>query len=609
MKNLHLIAIAMLQTSASLSATSIDDTMLITANRTEQALAQTLSSAVVFDRSDITSLNASSIADVLTRIAGVTTQQSGTSAHEMSIYSRGASTKHILVLVNGVKVGSSTIGYKNISTIPIDTVERIEFVKGPRASVWGSDAIGGVLHIFTRSIASGETELSLNFGTNSMFGASIAHGLGDENHSYTINTVSETSSGYDVHDPDPANPYDVDQPDADGYSVSSVGLVGASVFDDRTTVNVSAQLDQGTVEYDAQYSGDEYTYENYLLHINAVRVFSKSQLMISAFSAEDYNIDNALVTIGTQSNKYSTTRNGMSILYSRNFDFANTSIGVDYVAESVDASVNYSATDRDLYAMFATANKTIDDVKYEVSLRNDIVDGSAKLTYNAGIGYRVSPATLVSVLTGTAFKSPTFNDMYWPDMYGSSGNPYLQPEQSNSNEVMVRYNNGNLSLDVSAYMSEYTNLIEWRPSEPVTWMSTWAPVNVASATSTGFDISATVSTGSVVHSVSYGYVDISDNSSNKQLVMRPYDSASYSATANLATLELSATAVYTGSRESTDGSILDASTVINLGITSYATSDMSIKVVVNNITGEQYEYMSCRPNPGTTYTIGVQYRF
>src|SRR4030067_197218 len=124
--------------------------MVDTATRTAQFADATLASVSIITRQDIARLQAQSFPDVLRGVAGLTISTNGGAGKATSVFLRGTNADHVLVLVDGIKVGSATLGTASFQDIPVAQIERIEIVRGPRASLYGSEAIGGVMQIFTR---------------------------------------------------------------------------------------------------------------------------------------------------------------------------------------------------------------------------------------------------------------------------------------------------------------------------------------------------------------------------------------------------------------------------------------------------------------------------
>jgi len=194
-------------------AAKADETIVVTANRSIQDKFDTLAAVDIFTRENIEQIQPLSISDLLGRVAGISISNQGTSAHKSSAFIRGTNSDHLLILVNGVRVGSATLGVKSIADIPVQLVERVEVIRGPRAALWGSDAVGGVIQIFTRDLSAGEGQAGIKVGSNSLYQGYGALGFGNDAHSYTLSATAEQSDGFDVIVPDGSSIYTVDQGD------------------------------------------------------------------------------------------------------------------------------------------------------------------------------------------------------------------------------------------------------------------------------------------------------------------------------------------------------------------------------------------------------------
>ncbi len=164
-----LLAAALLAVIAPVFADDSDtelDQMVVTATRTAQTQDQTLTALTVIDRADIERLQPSSVADLLRRTPGMSIASNGGPGEATSLFLRGTESDHVLVLVDGIKLGSATSGTAAIQDIPVDQIERIEIVRGPFSSLYGSEAIGGVIQIFTRRAEGAFTpNASVGFGS------------------------------------------------------------------------------------------------------------------------------------------------------------------------------------------------------------------------------------------------------------------------------------------------------------------------------------------------------------------------------------------------------------------------------------------------------------
>lgn len=138
--------------------------VVITATRTPQTADASLASMTVITREDIERQQVRSIQDLFRGLPGISISNSGGAGKFTDVFMRGAESDHVLVMINNIKVGSATSGTTAFENIPIDQIERIEIVRGPRSSLYGSEAIGGVIHIFTRKGGGEKLTPSFNFG-------------------------------------------------------------------------------------------------------------------------------------------------------------------------------------------------------------------------------------------------------------------------------------------------------------------------------------------------------------------------------------------------------------------------------------------------------------
>ena len=145
-----LIFIALTSATSQSIANSIFEPVVVTANRYAQNVSNTLASTTVITRQDIEESTAISLDDLLSSVNGIDVKSSGSFGKSSSVFMRGTNSSHVLTMVDGVKLFSATGGSTAYQHIPLSQIERIEIVRGPRSGLYGSEAIGGVIQIFTR---------------------------------------------------------------------------------------------------------------------------------------------------------------------------------------------------------------------------------------------------------------------------------------------------------------------------------------------------------------------------------------------------------------------------------------------------------------------------
>ncbi|MBN2887466.1 MAG: TonB-dependent receptor plug domain-containing protein, partial [Chromatiaceae bacterium] len=216
------------------------DPLVVTATRTPQSAAATLASVTLIERETIERQQARSLPDLLRGLPGVTLVENGGPGQSASLLLRGTDSDHLLLLIDGVRVGSATLGGAALQDLPLDAIERIEIVRGPRSSLYGSEAIGGVIQIFTRR-GGGALRPRWSLGAGSLDTARLSGGLsgGGERAWFDLGASLEATEGLNACT-GRAQPFagcGVDQPDRDGYRNQSVSARGGLRLGERAVLD------------------------------------------------------------------------------------------------------------------------------------------------------------------------------------------------------------------------------------------------------------------------------------------------------------------------------------------------------------------------------------
>lgn len=532
-----------------------------TANRTTVPLKTSLSSQIVITQDDIEQLNPISISDLLLSYAAIDVSATGGRGQNASLFLRGGNAGHTLVLIDGVRVSSATLGLTDIQKLSVSNIQRIEIVKGARASLWGSEAIGGVIQIFTKQTST--PKLSLTFGTDKFkslaFEASIKHGDGQT--SFLID--HQESDGFDV--------LTNVEPDNDGYSYRSFALNGYQNIDPKLTFNWLVNIDEGDNEYDSQWLGGSNASEhsNKLIQLGGTYKWEDN---FSQFSVSDQKDDSRTFVQG------SAIRSGERVISQRRqlsasnttslSEQASFTIGTDLQTESIGGDLSLLIDERDLSALFAQLLYAENKWFLETSARYDYIEQvDAETTHNVAIGYQLTPSIKLSALHGTGFKVPTFNDLYWPADAYSKGNEDLVSERSDNIELRYVQSFKNAELNISYFVNDISNLIQWMPDSNFVYQ----PENVANASITGIELGLNMSAWGLEHNLSASWTDAIDESNNQQLALRAKRKAGYIATyGDSDNISGSIELRHIGERQQLawDGGVtkLDSHTVINFNI-------------------------------------------
>lgn len=462
--------------------------IIVTATRTAQTADETLASITVITRQDIERLQARSILELVRGTPGISSSNNGGAGKITTLFLRGTEADHTQVLIDGVKVGSASSGLTAIQDIPVDQIERIEIVRGPRSSLYGSEAIGGVIQIFTRK---GGGPLNSNFsigaGSYSTYNASAGLSGGGERGWYSINTSGSSTEGFNAcyGKPFPAGAgCFTEEFDKDGYRQASGSVRAGYRFPDGTEFDLRWLRSDGRSEFDGSFVNETKTIQEVIgghLRWSPLQMW---QLSFTAGRSQD-NSDN--LKNGTFINRFDSERDSLSLQNDVSFGaHQHLSVGADYQNDRLSSTEVFTVTERDNRGLFAQHQANIGDHDLQFSLRRDSNEQfGTHETGGLAWGYRYSTGLRFAASYGTAFKAPSFNELYFPGF----GNPNLRPETSRSAELGARgaVSSGQWSLAI--FQTRIDDLIAFDTTS-------FAPANIESARIQGVEAGYSVRVGS-----------------------------------------------------------------------------------------------------------------
>lgn len=569
--------------SASLSSVSvIAETLLspviVTASRYEQKLEDTLSSTTLITREDIEASNASTLEELLKTVPGLDVIHSGPYGKNTSIYMRGTNSSHILTLVNGIKTYSATSGGTAYQHIPLSQIDRIEIVRGPRSGLYGSEAIGGVIQIFTRkgqdtSTASFDIEQGVNNTSKLEAGFSGHNGkLG-----YSLFASQFDTDGIDSIQHTTTN-------DSDGYDQKSLSTNLSYTFNSAVTVDLEFLNSQGSTLYDncynASYATSDNCYADYEQQSTSIKLNLTPQSIWDASlqigESKDLS-DNFWED--TPNNTYLTEVS--SLYFQNNFQISDNHLliaGIDSLKDKVIATP-YTVYDkvRDNQGVYVAWNAELGEASVKTSLRNDDNEQfGVHSTGSISAGYKINETSRTYVSYGTAFKAPSFNELYWPGF----SNPDLLPEESESVEIGFKQKIVNGQLQFSLYQTKVDNLIS-------------SATNINKAEIEGIEISADLNIQKWKLTFSTEYLEpVNKDNSNygKILTNRAQQSTSLNAARTFGKTGVFISLLNQGDRftDSSNTNMLDAYTVVDFKINHKVDKNISTELKIENLFDEDY---------------------
>jgi len=445
--------------------------VIVTAARAPEPEDQSLFSVTVLTRADIEARQVSSVQDLLADLAGINIDNSGGLGQQSSVFIRGADSDHTLLLIDGVRVGSATLGIAPFEIIPLEQIDHIEVVRGPRSTLYGSDAIGGVIQIFTRQ--AGEPGATL--GGSAMTGSYDTHeftGYAAARSREAWGSISGdvlTTGGIPACLPSAiAGCFDPAAPQVpDGHQNRSGSLNAGARLSDTSTVSADVLYTHGWTAFDGAGFDDRLDFQEkvFTAHLDQA-LGSTWHLRLMAGRDEDDERDFLDPTpVGT----FDTVRNSFSLQADGNLSPALRLIsGVDYEDVRVDSDTPFDVTSRTTRAVFSELHADLGGWSALAGARfEDNEQFGDHWTENLGLARKLAEGVRFILTWGTAFRAPTFDELYFPGF----GNPNLKPETSQSWEAGLDAGQGALRWSLHAYQTTIDDEISIDPQ-------TFLPVNI-----------------------------------------------------------------------------------------------------------------------------------
>jgi vitamin B12 transporter len=442
-----------------LSAFADTSEVLVTASRVTESTADSLWSSSVLTREDIESRQASSVQDLLADLAGVNIDNTGGLGKTSSVFIRGANSDHTLLLVDGVKMGSATAGTPPFELLPLDQIDRIEVVRGPRSTLYGSDAMGGVVQIFTRR----QPQAGLSFGGSIMDGSHNTHDLSanlqasGERAWVSLGAENLTTDGINSCLPGAAAAMAgcfTYEPDLDGFRNHSASVAAGVHFTDRLSAQLSSLLTNGWTYFDGDFTNQE----EFSQRVTSLRLDGSLSDAWHASAAFGRNVDvEKNFHDSDPAGRFDTTRDSASAQIDGTIASMLRLIGgVDYENDRVDSDTAYDRTSRWTRGVFTELRGESGPWAALAGARlEDNEQFGNHVTGNVGIARRAGDRVRLTLTWGTAFHAPTFNDLYYPGF----GNPNLGPEESRSVELGADATAGRLRWSLHLYQTHIEQLI------------------------------------------------------------------------------------------------------------------------------------------------------
>lgn len=441
------------------------DTIVVTATRIPTPAHELLADVTVITAEDIAAQGHATLAEVLRGVPGLELNSSGGLGGQLNVHVRGANANHLLVLVDGQRIGSATLGSTALENLPLRAMERIELLRAPASSLYGMDAVGGVLQIFTRGggTGGGIGEAAVGAGAHGLRHADASLGIGGGPLRLDVSVGHVENEGFSATNPKAL--FGAHNPDLDGYRNQSAnarlvyrwnqGQLALGVMDVRTRT----EFDMGT-------PGDDYSRQTLAAQ---TLEYKQRWLPTWASTLRLGRGEDDMRSFGGAPSRFKTSQQQIGWENALEVPGGRVLLGAEYLRQEVDSSTAFSIDARQVSSLFGGYGGRRGGHLFQANLRNDRNSQFGSRTTGAlSYGYKLAPGLRLQATLATAFKAPTFNDLYFPFTdysipgvftYTYAGNPGLRPERARNGEIAAVWETGGRSLRATLYRQRISDLI------------------------------------------------------------------------------------------------------------------------------------------------------
>ncbi|MFC3337577.1 TonB-dependent receptor domain-containing protein [Paracandidimonas soli] len=592
-----------LNASAQSSVAKLDD-IVVTSSRTPLLEKDVIGDVTVIGSEDLRRAGQSSVAEILSRQPGIQFDSNGGPQTPTGVGIRGNISNHTLVLVDGVRINSSAQAGTHWNSINPDAIERIEILRGAASSLYGSDAIGGVVNIITRKGKQDrplEAWINMGIGSYDTVRGSLGLSGASQGWDYSLTTGYATSDGFDATYPNA--PFGIHDPDDDGYTRNTLsGTLGYS-WKEGQHIGITAYNSLVDGDFDA---GAFFPRAHGLTRQQAYTITSTNAITEQWQSVLRFGIAKDAYEDRAYESEYGSLQRTYS--WQNNFQLSRDH-HLSAILERIEERPWQGGTNQDFEVTRRNTNAgaliyrgTLGDIHHiQASVRHDRFSGFGNRT-TGSLAYQVDIASNWSagVAGNTGFRLPTFVDLYNP----WAPNPDLQPEKSRNIELNIRYQDESSSLELIAYQNKVRDMIGLDPAR------NWAAYNVDSATVRGITLAGRHEFGNTGIHASADFLSPKDDDTGNLLAHRTRTVYRAGIDHRFGQLSAGAEYMFVGKRYD------DKENEVRLGgyglFNLTAAYDFSDKVRVqarwNNVFGKKYSTVYGYRSPGSNVFIDLTWK-
>lgn len=579
--------------------------IIVTGTRTAQTVDETLAPVTVIDREQIENSSATTVNDLLRATPGLSLTSNGGQGSNTSVFLRGTESDHTLVLVDGIRMSSATSGTASFQNIPLNQIERIEIIRGPRSSLYGSDAIGGVIQIFTRRAQSGyQSNAALSAGSHSSRGLNAGFSHRNDKNWVSTQISNFETDGFDACRAEAGTEFGgcfTDEPDDDGYQNNTLSLAGGLALSPKVEASLNFLRSDSELDFDGSFSNSS---ESSNQIVGAKLNVAASDSWVLALTAGRNEDHSDTFNQGVFDSAFNTDRDQLGLQNDVNIGEAGLlTFGVDYYDDKVSGSTAYAVSRRDNTGIYAQYQGDYGANDVQLSLRNDDNEQfGTESTGGINLGRDLNDSLRLTAGYGTAFKAPTFNELYFPDF----GNANLQTETADSIDVGLAWKGSNATFKANIFETRVDDLITFDALSN-------APVNIDKARIQGMELSIASQLAGWDVNAGITYVkpenDSAGDDSGNVLARRPQQSTDIAFARSWNAFSLGLNAHHQGHSfdDLENTKRLDGFTTVGAKLGYQFTPRFSLDLSLNNLFDEEYETAQFYNQDGFNGLMSLRY--
>ncbi len=581
------LAFLLLMLSHSISAqdsSSIDE-LIVTATKSELSADQVVAPVVVIDQLDIELSGVNGIAELLSSVAGINISTNGGPGQLTSIFVQGSNSNQVLILVDGIAINDSATGIASIQNIHPDMIEKIEIVKSPRASLYGSNAVGGVIHVFTKRNQEG-VNIGFKSGSDNTKVTNI----------FASREVLNGRMGLQLNHYDTAG-----FPSKEGSNINSAhdNRSVKGFFDQQwgsSTLKASVWNSQGTTDYlDFFFNPISQDFDNTAVSLNFDQ--KKNETWSSSLhlginkdfldqnDSNDFNHSKKFILEWKNNLKWNPNNQLLAGITFENEEFEASNYGL-----GIDSDMSNRAVF--LENIFLSGKN-----QFLIALRlNNKENIEDKISWNLEYGYRLNSKTRLLFSAGKAHRNPSSFDLY-----GFGGNPLLRPEYSKKISVGLNYQpNSSTNFDLRYFDNRIKDLVAFNYSD-------FKLYNIEESKTSGFDVIFEKDINNWILSLNATLQDPKNLTTSTQLLRRPKNSMNMGLRRTFNKLTINLNLEKNSSRNDFGGVVLGAYTLANASIQYRLNTNWIFNGSITNLGNEKYTLANGYMTPDRKINIGFVY--